>query len=338
MPNTYSYPTNNELRQIERSLLPVLEENDAIFDIMPVRNVNAAYVSWEQQDDFVGLQQVRGINGQPGVVASRGGKRFVLTPGVYGEKALLDEQQITERRGYGDFGGAINLTDLVRERQDQLLTREINLRRYIGWKLLSSGTFSIAAANGAVMHTDTFALATYAGSQWTVAGNDTPLADFRGAKLLQRGKSVNFGSQARAFMNSTMVNRLLGNTNAADLGGRRTGGGNTFNSVRDINNILLDQDLPQVVPYDEGYLDDSGTFQLFIPNNKIVVVGRRTDGGRIMEYQMTRNANNPNEAPGSYVKVVDKVDDVPRTVEVHRGHNGGPAVLYPSAICIITTT
>ena len=337
MPNTYSYPTNLELRQIERNLLPVLEENDPIFQIMPSRDVDSAFVAWEQEDDFVGLQQVRGMNGKPGAVASRGGKRFVLTPGVYGEYATVDEQQITERRGYGNFNQPIDVSDLVRGRQDQLLTRELNLRRYIGWKLLTAGTFSILR-DGVAMHTDTFALTTYAGSAWSTPGSDTPLADFRGVKLLARGKSVNFGARAKAYMNSTMVNRVLGNTNSSDLGGRRTGGGNTFNSLADVNKILMDNDLPQIVEYDEGYLDDSGTFQLFLPNNKVAIIGARTDGGRIAEYQMTRNANNPNEAPGSYVKVVDEPNEVPRCIEVHRGHNGGPAIYYPSAIVIMTTT
>lgn len=337
MPNTYSYPTNLELRQIERNLLPVLEESDPIFQIMPTRNVDSAFVAWEQEDDFKGLQSVRGIDGQPGVVANVGGKRFVLTPGYYGEKAPINEQEITERRGYGNFNQTIDLSDLVRARQDQLLNREVNLRRYIGWKLLTTGTFSIAR-DGVVMHTDTFALTTYAGSAWSTPGSDTPLADFRGVKLLARGKSVNFGAKAKAYMNSTMVNRVLGNTNSGDLGGRRTGGGNTFNSLADVNRILLDNDLPQIVEYDEGYIDDSGTFQLFIPNNKVVIVGQRADGGRIAEYQMTRNANNPNEAPGSYVKVEDNPNEVPRNIRVHRGHNGGPAVYFPSAIVIMTTT
>jgi hypothetical protein len=51
---------------------------------------------------------------------------------------------------------------------------------------------------------------------------------------------------------------------------------------------------------------------------------------------MTRNANNPGAAPGAYQKVVDNTDDVPRTVIVHDGHNGGPVVYYPSAICVMT--
>jgi hypothetical protein len=48
---------------------------------------------------------------------------------------------------------------------------------------------------------------------------------------------------------------------------------------------------------------------------------------------MTRNVNNANSAPGPYTKVIDRGElQVPRTIEVHDGHNGGPAIFYPSAV------
>jgi hypothetical protein len=52
---------------------------------------------------------------------------------------------------------------------------------------------------------------------------------------------------------------------------------------------------------------------------------------------MVRNANNPGLAPGAYMKIVDNGDRaVPRLIQVHDGHNGGPALLYPSAIVVMT--
>ena len=64
----------------------------------------------------------------------------------------------------------------------------------------------------------------------------------------------------------------------------------------------------------------------------MIVVGRRTTGASLGRYIMTRNVNNPGFAPGAYTKVITKDDEVPLAVEVHDGHNGGPALEFPSAI------
>jgi MOSC domain-containing protein YiiM len=65
----------------------------------------------------------------------------------------------------------------------------------------------------------------------------------------------------------------------------------------------------------------------------VVIVGRRTDGAPIGNYQMVRNVNNPGMAAGAYMKVIDRGEiEVPRTIEVHDGHNGGPTLTFPSAL------
>lgn len=335
--SNYIYANNAELTQVQQDMLPVLTQADPIFEIMPIEDKNAAVVMWEQEDDYIGLQQIRGLNGAPATVKNIGGKRFIVEPGIYGEMALVDETEITLRRGYGDFSNPINITDLVRKRQDQLMTRSINRLRQIGWTLISTGTFSIVGPDGLVYHTDTFPLQTYAaGTAWSTVASATPLVDFRAVKLLARGHSVSFGRQAKAYGNSTTINRMLNNTNSADIGGKRLNGGNSFNSLADMNKVLLDNDLPMVEEYDEGFKNDAGTFTNLIADGKVVVVGRRTDGGRIAGYQMTRNANNANEAPGAYTKTVDDANKVPRCVEVHHGHNGGPAFYFPSAVVIMS--
>jgi hypothetical protein len=107
----------------------------------------------------------------------------------------------------------------------------------------------------------------------------------------------------------------------------------------DINQVLGGEALPQLVVHDEGYLDDDGVFQNFIPNNRVIVVGVRP-GAKLGEYQMVRNATNPNMEPGAYTRVWDSntVDGgrPPRLIEVHDGHNGGPALMFPGDIVLMT--
>lgn len=338
---TFTYASSAELRQVAQDKLPNLEANRPIFSILPIETVDAHILMWEQEDNYVGLQQIRGLNGQPGRVKKTGAKRYLMQPGIYGEYSNIDELELTERRQYGQFGQPVSIDDLVMKEQDRLLTRRLDRIEKIGWDLLTTGTFSVAGPDGLTYQTDTFALQTQSGSDWSTVASATPLADFRATQLLSRGHSVSFGPEARAIMNRVTANYLLANTNAADLGGKKGMGLQSLTSIGDVNRILTGEGLPTIEIFDGGYLNDAGTFVPFIANDKVVVVGRRTDGGRIGEYRMTRNANNPNLAPGAYMEVIDRGEpgpgrQVPRTIEVHDGHNGGPVIYFPSAIVIVS--
>lgn len=338
MTTTYVFPDTQELTLIEQEKLPRLTAMRPIFDIFPLDEVDDSIIAWEQMDSYHGLQQVRGLNGAPAKIAKQGAKRFIMEPGSYGEFEEIDERELTRRRQYGTIDQAIVIDDLVAQAQDRLLERRLDRIEWIGWTLLATGTFSVAGPAGSILHTDAYTTQSFAApTTWATFASATPLMDFRNAKLLGRGKSVRFDASAKAYMNSTTANNMYSNTNSADLYGRRTQGLGTFNSPEQINQLLLGDNLPQIVEYDETYLDETGTYQLFIPNNKVIVVGTRPSNVPVGRYMMTRNANNPDLAPGAYMKVIDRgVDSVPRSIEVHDGHNGGPALEYPSAVIVMS--
>lgn len=340
---TFDFPTSAELRRVEQDKLPNLIAQRPIFSILPIETIDSHLLMWEQEDNYVGLQQIRGLNGQPSRVKKTGAKRFIMQPGVYGEYTTIDEMELTERRQWGTFGQPVSIDDLVMREQDRLLGRRLDRIENIGWTLLVTGTFSIAGPDGLTYQTDTFALQTSSGSAWGTPATGTPLADLRAVQLLSRGHSVNFGPEARAIMNRVTWNKMIANTNANDLGGKRSMGLASITSVGDVNRILAGEGLPQIEINDTGFLNDAGTFVPYIADNKTVIVGRRTDGGQIGAYRMTRNAQNPGLAPGAYMDVIDRGAEgsgrqVPRTIEVHDGHNGGPVIYFPSALIILTTT
>lgn len=335
----YQYPENRELQLIEQDLMPVLLLDDPVFQFAPIVEVDNHLLEWEQEDNYFGLQQLRGLNGQPGNVRAVGGKLYRAEPGVYGDFGTIDEEELTRRRQWGTFATPVNVTDIVRMRQDQLLSRRLTRIRFVLWKLLTAGQFTVTTRHG-VTYTDAYTPQTYNASTWGTPSTATPLADFRAAQLLSRGHSVSFGAGATAFMNRATANNLLANTNAADLGGKRTSGLANILSMTEVNNVLGGEDLPRIVIHDDTYQDDANATQLFIPNGVVVIIGRRASGARIMDYAMTRNANNPDSAPGPYVAVVDHASDgpgkqVPPVIEVHDGHNGGPRLYLPSSIIIM---
>lgn len=339
MATDFIIPTSAELSLIAQEKVANLAQDDLIFTLMPIREVDAAEVVWEQRDNFTGLQQARGLDGEPASIRKLGTRRFAMQPGFYGEFDTLNETDLTLRRVPGTWATPVSLDDLLMPSQDYLLARENDRIRKINWDLLVNGIFSVAGPNGVIMHTDQYPLQTYtAAVPWGTLATATPLADLRNAQLLSRGRSVRFDSSAMIVVNQGTMNKVLNNANQADFAGRRVTGltagtGQTLNNTEEMNMLLTRDNLPNFVVYDNTWLDDTGAFQLFVPDGKAVIIGKRPAGQTVGEYEMVRNAQNPNMAPGPYNKVLDKGEiQGLRKIEIHRGHTGGPALYYPGAI------
>lgn len=339
---TFTYPTNRELRAIGPVKVARLSAERIGFQILPMRSVNAGAVQWTQKDNFFGLQQLRGLDGAPVHVKRVGEKKYIYEPGVYGEFMHITESELTLRSG-STSDAAIDVSDLVADLQDQLMVRELDRIEYMIWTLITTGTFSVLLPSGEIGFTATFTLSTHSASDWSTVSTATPLKDFRDARIANPGLGANFGAGATAYANSTTIARMLNNTNASDLGGKRVEGGNTVQTLGQANAILVASDAPRLVEYDEGYYNDSNVFTRFVPDDKVVIIGRRPGGQAIGDYVMTRNANNPGYAPGRYEFVIDRTGNgpggarqVPPNIEVHAGHSGGPRLEYPGSILLMS--
>lgn len=339
---TFTYPTSAEISQIAQNFLQDLTMDDPVFSIMPVKNEDTTLIMWEQEDDYLGLQQIRGMNGEPPKVQPVGAKQYQMAPGVYGEQLSVRERELTERRQYGTFGTPVSLDDIIMPKVRQMTGRQVARIKQINWTLLTTGTFSVSAANGAVVQTDTYTTQTFSSTvPWTTYATATPLADLQALALKATGYSLSFNSDATLFVNRVTANAMTLNTNSADLYGRRTAGLGTFNTLNDANQLFTGEDLPTIRIYDKGYKNDAGTFTRFIGNGIGVLVGKRDDGAPLGRYVMTRNANNPDMAPGPYMKITDSATPgnphpVPRRIAIDAGHNGGPVMSFPSGIVIAT--
>ena len=356
----YTYPTTQELRMLDQEKTPTLTQDDLIFQFFPIVEQNVINVRFIQRDNYTGLQNFRGVDGQPTRVRRVGAKSYLYEPGVYGEYISLDEKEIMERAPWDNINGFMSLDAMVAEAQDQLLQRRVDRIKWILWTLLATGIFFVpthqAEANnigtgvqGGAGHGDQYANVTAIGQfgiqsftaspTWATVATATPMADLRNFQLTaERGRSVSFGKGTVAIMNRSTWYNMVNNTNANDLGGQfRDAGGSRMISLQNVNDVLIAQDLPTIIIYDEGYIDENGTFQLWVPNNTVILIGARNNGEPVGEYWLTRNANNDGMAPGPYQFVNDSAQIpnmkiVPRSIDVHDGHNGGPVLFYPSAI------
>lgn len=335
----YQYPTTRELREINPEKIQVLTRNRPTFSIFPTTSSPYWTLEWKQKDNWRGMQQLRGLNGEPAKVQMVGEKAFSAEPGVYGEFMAVDEKMMTLRARDVPSGEPVSIDDLVTERQDYLNARETDLIEYVHWKALLDGQFTILGPTGAE-YSAAFGIQQAALSDWSVTASATPLADLLAIQDLADGKSVSFGSNAQLMINSKTLRYLLRNTNANDLGGQLTTSVGTVKPVKtlaEINEVMTSNNLPTIVEYDEGYFDESGTFTKWIPNDVGVLIGARSNGDTLGEYRMCRNAQNPNGEPGRYEEVIDHLGRrIPRLIEVHRGHNGGLVIFYGSAIVRLT--
>jgi Phage major capsid protein E len=340
---TYTYPDDYELRAIESSKVETLEADDPFRPFVPTTTSEDYDIRWTVEGYQGGLQQLRGLNGDPTYVKRQGLSDYIAKPGVYGDFMTVDEEEMTRRsqRYFPGLPGArVDLTDLVMRLQDQLLDRRVRLVQYIRATLLMTGTFAIAdkKGTGGYRHTDSFSLQTYDASTWATVATATPIADFRAVKLLGRGLNADFSGGATAIMNNTTFNNLIGNTNAADLGGQKTATLSPLVSAAEFNRVMLQADLPQIVPWDGGYYAEGGsTFNLFVPNGKVAVISRPMPQGPVGEYRMTWQAITRAPGPYAFVKDSSLTDEkqVPPTIEVHDGHNGGPVVFRPWQVVIM---
>jgi hypothetical protein len=341
MPLTYVYPDSTELKAIEQETLPVMEADDPVFfqELFPADEADTHKLEWEQLDDFFGLQQARGLDGRPPPVARTGSNRFSTEPGVYGEFVQFDEQELTRRGAFAKFTGVVDLTDLSQTEQRKLLQRRIDRQRWLGWTLITTGQFTVAAPNGQYEHRDRYLFEQFFASPgFSNLATAAPFAFFLGLNTVGQGTSNRFGTEAKCYVNKTTAARILGNTNANDLGGRyRINGGDTVNDLDGVNRILAARGLPQIVEYHEGYktTKDANSFVPFIPNGVGVLVGRRPARSPVGRYRLTRNMANGFE-PGAYTRVLNTTDrEIPGKVEIHDGHNGGPVIEFPGAIKIL---
>jgi hypothetical protein len=332
---SYAYPTTKELIQIEQAKLPALTANSPIFRYFPFEGKDSHLLEWEQEDNWGGMQQIRGLNGMPPRVAAVGAKSFIAKPGVYGERMDLDEMEMTLRaRNRRELSTSISIGDLVMKRQDQLLDRRLVRIEWLCWQLFLYGRFIVHDLNNVILHKAAYATQEYtAPISWSNAGSSKPLQDLRNISLMSRGQSTAFDQRATLLMNRVTANLLMANTNDADLGKKLSAGLQPVTSINGVNAIFTGENLPNIEIYDEGYLDEEGNNVTWIPDNVVMVVGVRTNGAALGRFRFTMNINNPGSEPTPYVRVLDHFDRrIPRLIEVHDGFNGGPILFFPGSI------
>jgi hypothetical protein len=326
------------VRKLSEKRLPRLMEDRLGLKIFPLVTVNETKLVYERLDLWRGLQYARGVGGTPGVMKRPNVTQLQVDPGHYADIYQITEQDLENLRDVGSWTEFDSEGDHTTRAQTWLNERFLDRVEKNIWDILLTGTFEAATVQGTPIMTPVFEIDSRTpGTLFSDLANSTPRKWIHEQiiDLNQRGFAVDY-SKAVFACNGTTAKTILDNTNAGDLGGRRLAPSVTVNSIDEVNQILLSNGIPPIQVYDGvWYPEGTGGRNLFIPNGKMVLVGRRKDGAQVGQYRMTRNAYNKNSAPGEHYRVIDR-RNLPGApgLDIEMGHNGGPVPYYTEAISV----
>ena len=356
--SSFIYPKSRASVQVQSEYIAPLVADNPIFDIFPVRERDVAVVRVTQKDSAYGLQQFRGLDGEPAHVVRTGTNVTEYEPGVYGEFIRITEKEMTERARMDQPDAPMDVSDYVTDARQLLNERSVQRKAANGWAALGGSLllFKPGPNDTIVQQSYAYNVKTYAPTvPFNQLATAAPIAAFQTVQQYQIGLSVDYGAGATAYLNTVTANTILNNANNADYNGRRGQFGQTLNSLSGINQYWQMQNLPKLVIVDGGYYATrtaainagslaAGNFQKYIPDGRIIVVGARPGNVPIGEYTMTRCL--PKRAGvgamGDYAYVADSsiglncAVKTPPTLEVHQGHSGMPALFYQSAVTVMT--
>lgn len=322
--------------------------------IMPPVTVNESELIYERPNVSQGLQFARGWNGSPGAINMPSIQSWRVSPGVYGDKYGLEERMLTDRRAPGSWFDFDSTGEISKRVAANLEKRFKDRIEYSNFQMLLTGGFASSNKSGTPLDTQVYDINQYTpGTLFTDLANSKPFDYLREVTWQQNrlGYATDF-RKGQYLMSSGTLQTILRNTNPADIGGKRLEVGSTVNDVGGFNKLLLSNMLPEIVVYDAGFYPDTlpGTplppLQLFIPEGKILLLGKRVDGSPIGAYRLTRNARSelPDKKTGDalplelgfYVQTVDyRLTTDRNAVDIIMGHNGGPTPEYPEIAATI---
>ena len=309
--------------------------------MFPTEKVDAELVLYERERVIRGIQAARGIGGPTSSVSLPPMDQFSVSPGYYGEHMRWGEEELLKRRVIGDWFESEGGKEFQAAGSSYLNERYLNRREKNNFDLLLTGGFQAMDKFGNIKYQAMYEIQQLSLTvPVTTYATAAPLAELRALVVqAQFGRSVDFRN-GELWMNANTLNEILKNQNPNDLKGVRLNNGDTINSWKDkesgLQRILLANDLPPIMVYDENYYPDgTGSAIRFIADGRAILLGKRTDGQALGKYMLTRAVQN-NEKPGEWFVVEDNRAMTRPYLQIAGGHNGCPVLEYPEAVAAIT--
>jgi hypothetical protein len=333
---------------------------DPLLDAYPLQYEDFDLIKWNQWENGYGLLGLRGLGGEPDVVQLPGKRENTVAPGYYGERAVLDETEMTKDREAGSANLPADPEERLGIMTQYQSEKAVNRFRKTLSDFLLTGRFTNRSASGSVLHSDVienYRTFSPAGSGGTGPGW---AADPAGAKpiddllfwqnQLQLGTSSGFGKTSKLVCQQSVVNDLFATTQIRSV--FKIEYGNTPLGLEGLNKILIGYGLPTIVVYNAGYYNTladavnrtSAGFTRIMPTKSLIWLGTRPKGQKLGKFALTRNIplalqkssdlmeNRSSEAFAKGIGIQLFMNNrLPFRYELDVWFNGGPVALFGSA-------
>lgn len=338
--NSYGFPNPRVLESMVQALKPDPADFYLMSKEAPIKPHPTETIEWWEELPIVGRTAAYTLDTDPKVRKKRGGNHHLERTSYWKDTAILDESdflRVGDMMRFDSLAGRQLITNHIVEGDTLLNARIESLiadAMVLGKVTINENNIKREIDYGYV---DGYNKVT-AGVSWddpqaNIVGNlQSWIRKFRG--FVKRGvRIVMNGVTAEAMMENQKVLNLFRQSDMAKELGR-----DNFPAV--VMKLVGSSLVTSVMIYDEGYLDDSGVFQPFIPDGKVLILGTPPNGESIGNFITTPNLTNGmngNPKPGKILGVIDKTDDPerPRYKTVH-GIYGIPIIRYVK--CVISAT
>lgn len=332
------FPTTQEVSHVvrNRAVDPAQFQGR---NFCPVRNYWAKDIEYDVLDAGRGMTKAHNIGTDPNVVTLSGQSRKRMGTGFWKETYRINEAELLFARQAGTYNQRAGRDQVLQrslEMDDRLETR----LEWLRWQPLVAG--QLAVDENGVKYTVDYSLPEgnmpelEGDALWSVTAKADPLTDimtwlklFRGTGA--RGVEAYFNLDVAGYLAAnTKILNLLKNTQYAKLLGPT--------NIGEALNLIF----PQIkfTLYDEGYVDDAGTFRPFIQNDRLVIRGQGQVGELMMDFASTISLHNgslENPQPGKFAIIEDKAGENKNPyVDITVGVYGLPRVFHPNWIVSAT--
>lgn len=327
-----SFPTTQEVSHIVRNR--VVDPNQFIGSrFCPVRDHFAKDIEFDVLEAATGMTRAHVVGADPKVVKLPGQSRKRMGTGYWKETYRINEDELLFARQAGTYNQRAG-RDLVLQRAKEMDDRLETRIEWLRWQPLVSGALTVD--EDGVKYTVDYNVpagnlpALEGNARWSDSTNADPLSDimtwmqlFRGTGA--RGVEAYFNLKVAGYLaKSAKFQTLLKNTAYAKL--------LSPNNVSEALKLLF----PQLtfILYDEGYVDDSGNFQPFVPDDRFIIRGQGQAGELMMDFASTISLHNgtlEKPQPGKFAVIEDKSSQNKNPyVDITVGIYGLPRLFHPN--------
>lgn len=334
---TLTYPTNLQLDMLLQEYVTDTTGLVGLSEFAPITSFETQRVRWDELDAERGMTAPHAMDADPRIDKRPGSKTREYEPIPFKESDVIKESELLRARELGTLGNVVNIDRVVarvmKSRADKTKIRA----EWCVWQM-AQGVIDVNE-NGVLVH-ETFPIQTFDPVvAWDVFATATPFKDWQAACMKFRGPIGATAKGGFGYMNQKTCNHMLNNRNEDDLWGmlQRRFTSTEF-GLKEVTTIFEDFGLATPKVYDGGYVDRNGDYQFFVPDDVVIVKGKRQLNQVIANFATTPSLHRRTpagvNAPGffSILEINGRPNDGAGVVLSELGDSSNPQIKHTGGV------